>query len=149
MFTQKEMAYLKELSDGEQLCVDKYSMYAQKASNEKLKNLFCSLKQEEEKHLVAINSLQSKPTSQTKPCHVDSSSSNCASYNSQDECYQNDKYLCSDALTSVKHIASVYNTAIFEFRDANVREKLNNMQKTEQCHGKQIYDFMSANNMYS
>ena len=60
----------------------------------------------------------------------------------------NDKYLCTDALAAEKHASSLYDTCIFEFRDDNVRDQLNHIQKEEQQHGKRIYDYMSANMMY-
>lgn len=62
---------------------------------------------------------------------------------------QKDAYLCSDALSTEKHVSSTYNTCIFEFADSNVRNVLNHIQKEEQQHGDQIYKYMSANGMYS
>ena len=59
-----------------------------------------------------------------------------------------DMFLCSDALSGEKHVSHLYDTGIFEFRDENVRNVLNHIQKEEQQHGKMIYDYMSANNMY-
>ncbi len=61
---------------------------------------------------------------------------------------QKDAYLCSDALSTEKHVSSTYNTCIFEFSDSNVRNVLNHIQKEEQQHGDQIYKYMSANGMY-
>ena len=46
-----------------------------------------------------------------------------------------------------KHVSTTYNTAIFEFRDAQARDALNHIQKEEQQHGKRIYDYMAANGM--
>ena len=41
------------------------------------------------------------------------------------------------------------NYRVFEFTDENARNLLNGIQKQEQGHGKAIYDYMSANGMYS
>ena len=59
-----------------------------------------------------------------------------------------DQFLCNDALSGEKHISSSYNTSIFEFVSAPVRDVLNHIQKEEQEHGKKIYDYMSKNSMY-
>ena len=52
-------------------------------------------------------------------------------------------------VASEKHISSSYNTSVFEFTNTEVRDALNHIQKEEQEHGKQIYDYMSANSMYN
>lgn len=62
---------------------------------------------------------------------------------------QDDKILCTDLLSTEKYVSSTYNTAIFEFRDENVRNVLNHIQKEEQEHGKKIYDYMSSHGMYN
>ena len=59
-----------------------------------------------------------------------------------------DEYLCQDLLSTEKHVSSVYDTAIFEFKDAGMRDVLNHIQKEEQEHGKKLYDYMSQHNMY-
>ena len=67
---------------------------------------------------------------------------------SRDEKKQ-DGFLCSDLLATEKHASSLYNTCIFEFRDPAARQTLNHIQKEEQEHGKALYDYMTANGMYS
>jgi spore coat protein CotF len=62
---------------------------------------------------------------------------------------QKDSYLCTDLLSTEKHVSSVYNTAVFEFKDTNIRNVLNHIQKEEQQHGEQIYNYMAQNGMYS
>lgn len=62
---------------------------------------------------------------------------------------QNDSYLCSDLLSTEKHVSSVYNTAIFEFKNTQIRDALNHIQKEEQQHGEEIYNYMAQNGMYS
>lgn len=68
---------------------------------------------------------------------------------SSDPNKQRDSYLCTDLLSTEKHVSSVYNTAIFEFKDTNTRNVLNHIQKEEQQHGEQIYNYMAQNGMYN
>ena len=60
-----------------------------------------------------------------------------------------DKMLCQDSLSTEKYVSSTYNTAIFEFRDTNARQVLNHIQKEEQEHGEQIYNYMNQHGMYN
>lgn len=60
----------------------------------------------------------------------------------------NDSYLCTDLLAAEKHASHTYDTCIFEFKDKNVRNILNLLQKQEQGHGEVIYNHMSINCMY-
>ena len=61
---------------------------------------------------------------------------------------KNDQFLCHDALSMEKYVSSAYDTSIFEFTDAGVRNALNHIQKEEQEHGEQLYTFLSVNQMY-
>ncbi len=147
--TQKEAGLLKDLKDQEQLCVDKYSRHAASANDPQLKNLFEQLAQVEQQHLDAIAQMMQgtvcKPAdSATVP------STFTAAYSSADSPQkQNDCYLCSDVLTMEKHASHLYDTCVFEFRDADARSVLNDIQAQEQHHGKVIYDYMAANAMYA
>lgn len=153
-FTQKETQLLNDLKSKEQLCIDKYNKYACAACDGELKNLFTQISQVESGHLSTINSLlagnmpQSNGGSASKP-----KASGKASYNgesaSTSECFKNDRYLCSDILDTEKHVSSVYDTCIFEFKDTNVRALLNHIQKEEQEHGEEIYKYMAQNGMYN
>ena len=147
--TQKEAGLLKDLKDQEQLCVDKYRRHAAIANDPQLKNLFEQLAQVEQQHLDAIAQMAQgtvcKPAdSATVP------SAFTAAYSSADSPQkQNDCYLCSDVLTMEKHASHLYDTCVFEFRDADARSVLNDIQAQEQHHGKVIYDYMAANAMYA
>ncbi|MGD9566967.1 MAG: spore coat protein [Sedimentibacter sp.] len=59
-----------------------------------------------------------------------------------------DKDLCTDMLMTEKYVSGAYNTAIFEFRDPQVRNILNHIQKEEQQHGEAIFKYMESNGMY-
>ncbi|HBD63479.1 MAG TPA: spore coat protein [Clostridiales bacterium] len=59
-----------------------------------------------------------------------------------------DKDLCTDMLMTEKYVSGAYNSAIFEFRDPQVRSILNHIQKEEQQHGESIFKYMESNGMY-
>ncbi len=59
-----------------------------------------------------------------------------------------DKDLCTDMLMTEKYVSGAYDTAIFEFRDPQVRNVLNHIQKEEQQHGETIFKYMESNGMY-
>lgn len=60
-----------------------------------------------------------------------------------------DKDLCSDMLSTEKYVSSAYDTAIFECTNASIRQVLNHIQKEEQEHGEQIFNYMYSHGMYS
>ena len=62
---------------------------------------------------------------------------------------ENDGYLCKDALAMEKHVSALYNTSVFEFSSPVLRDTLANIQKEEQNHGEQLYQYLAANNMYA
>ena len=121
------------------------------AKDAQLKGLFDQLSQNEQQHLNMLTQIQSGNVPQTPqaqpPKPPQTFSSVYSTYDSEDK--KNDCYLCSDVLAAEKHASSLYDTSIFEFKDENVRSVLNHIQKDEQEHGKKIFDYMSANNMYN
>ncbi len=149
-FSQKETTLLEDLKSHEELCVDKYAKYSAEACDPQLKDLFTQLGQKEQQHLDTINQIMSgnvpqmgggnQQESQQKPTYQ---------YQGNSADKPKDKYLCSDVLSTEKHVSSVYDTCIFEFKDTNVRNVLNHIQKEEQEHGEKIYDYMSQNGMYN
>lgn len=62
---------------------------------------------------------------------------------------QADAMLCQDMLMTEKYVSGAYDTAIFEFADANVRQTLNHIQKEEQQHGEGLYNYLSSAGMYN
>jgi len=145
--SQKETGFLNDAKTHEQLCIEKYNKYSTQASDPNLKTLFQGLSQNEQHHLDSINQILSGTipninASQSQP-QPPQMATNQANLNKQ-----NDSYLCQDALSMEKHVSSMYNTAIFEFKDVGIRNVLNHIQKDEQEHGQQIYNYMSQNGMY-
>lgn len=150
--TQKETSLLKDLKEQEQICVEKYNKYSTDANDGQLKNLFAQIGQTEKQHLDTVNqimsgtipSMQSGENKQIQQTFTQT-------YNRADsnQNKQKDSYLCTDLLSTEKHVSSTYNTCIFEFRDTNIRNILNHIQKEEQQHGEQIYNYMAQNGMYN
>lgn len=151
----KERMLLEDEKSHEQLCIDKYNEYSNKASCPELKNLFSQLAQKEQEHLNSINQLLNgivpnlnqqqngqKNNSNQQLTNQSPINSNVNNYN------EHDKMLCSDSLSTEKFVSSTYNTAIFEFRDKNIRQVLNHIQKEEQEHGEKIYNYMASHGMY-
>ncbi len=149
--TQKETTLLSDLKSQEQLCIEKYQKYSEQAHDPELKNLFSNLKSNEQKHLDTINQIlggtevsmpsQSPSAVQAK---LECKMSSCTEQQKKE-----DAYLCMDALSMEKHVSSVYNTGVFEFSSPVLRDTLAHIQKEEQNHGEQLYNYLKCNNMYS
>jgi len=151
--TQKESMLLQDLKTSEEICIEKYGQYAQRAEDQALKDLFLTIRAKEEEHLNTIHSLmegtvpmmaggqqnqQGGQSQGNKP--GDGQATNRSKSKS-------DEYLLKDALDTEKHVSAVYDTCIFEFTDAGARQALNHIQKEEQEHGQMLYDYMAAHGM--
>ncbi|MGI5921955.1 MAG: spore coat protein [Syntrophomonadaceae bacterium] len=147
-FTQKERMLLEDQKNHEQVCIDKYTNYANQAQDPQLKTLFQGYAQQEQQHLNSINQLLNgqlpamnqgnQQQSTPSPSMVPGVMAN-----------QSDANLCNDMLMTEKYVSDAYNTAIFEFIDSNVRQVLNHIQKEEQQHGEGIFNYMYNNGMYT
>jgi len=149
--TQKENSLLTDLKGQEQLCIEKYSMYSERACDPELKTLFNQIKSTEESHLATINRIigGEEVKMQSPPPTAVSASLQCAPSACPPDKKANDAFLCKDALAMEKHVSSIYDTSIFEFSSPTLRDTLNHIQKEEQNHGEQIYQYMSKNGMYN
>lgn len=150
--TQKETSFLKDLKKQEETCVEKYSIYSNNANDVQLKNLFSQIGQMEQQHLDTLNQILNGTVQAMQPegnKQVQLTFSATYNENSQDPNKTKDSFLCTDLLSTEKHVSSVYDTSIFEFKDTNIRNDLNHIQKEEQQHGEQIYNYMAQNGMYS
>jgi rubrerythrin len=147
--TQKESTLLKDLKDQEQLCVEKYAKHAACAKDVQLKNLFNELSQAEQKHLNTLVQVENGtvPAPGATAAQQPTFTETYSIADTPDK--ENDSYLCADLLTAEKHASHLYDTCVFEFKDQNLRQVLNHIQTEEQGHGKAIYDYMAANNMYN
>ena len=148
--TQKETSLLTDLKSQEQLCIQKYTKYAEQAHDAELKTLFNNLMANEQKHLDTINQILGG-TEVSMPQQSPSATAaklNCKMSSASESEKQQDAYLCKDALSMEKHVSSVYNTGIFEFSSPVLRDTLAHIQKEEQNHGEKLYNYLSCNNMY-
>ena len=57
--------------------------------------------------------------------------------------------LRNDILMTEKYVSGAYDTAIFEFRDPNIRQTLNHIQKEEQQHGESVFKYMESMGLYN
>ena len=157
--SQKERLLLEDQKSHEEVCIKKYTEYAQKAQCPQLKQLLQTYAQEEQQHLNTINQLlagqipsmnqqgsqqgqQGSQQSQQNMQGQQNQSSN-QGYNQQDA------MLCSDLLMTEKYVSGTYDTAIFEFRNPQIRQVLNHIQKEEQQHGEGIFNYMQSKGMYN
>ncbi len=145
--TQKETELLKDLKNNGQLSMDKYNRHANCALDPQLKNLLNGIAGIEQQHLQTIAQIESGSVPKPGCSQLPGGSFTAAYGMSETPDKKNDCYLCSDLLSSAKHSSQLYDTCIFEFRDANVRNVLGSMQKCAQDKGKLLYDYMSVNSM--
>ncbi len=149
--TQKETTLLSDLKSQEQVCIEKYKQYAGMAHDPELKNLFSTLATNEQKHLDTLNQILAG-TEVSMPAQSPSAVQaklQCKMSSCNEVEKKNDAYLCKDALSMEKHVSSVYNTGVFEFSSPVLRDTLAHIQKEEQNHGEQLYNYLNCNNMYS
>ena len=150
ILTQKETMLLQDLKTQEQVCIEKYNQYAERANDPKLSQLLRTISSAEQQHLSTLEQMEKGTVpamggGQKQPFQPPASAP-ASAVSPQGK--QQDAYLCQDLLATEKHVSSVYNTGNFEFKDTGMRDALNHIQKEEQEHGKKLYDYMSQNGMY-
>jgi spore coat protein CotF len=155
--SQKERMLLEDQKSHEEICIEKYTNYANQAQCPELKNLLNTYAQQEREHYNTINQIlsgqlpnmnqqqgqknQNQQNQQNQQMSSQTGNSNMAN--------SNDAKLCSDLLMTEKYVSSTYDTAIFECRDTNLRNILNHIQKEEQQHGEGIFKYMESKGMYN
>lgn len=153
--TQKEKYLLEDQKSHEELCIKKYTNYANQSKDAELKQLFLNNAQQEQEHLNSINQIlngQVPNVNQQQGGQQSNSQQQSSQMKSNEGSglyNQNDADLCTDLLATEKYVSSTYDTAIFEFRDANIRNVLNHIQKEEQEHGESIFKYMESKGMYN
>ncbi len=155
--TTKERYLLEDSRTHEEECILKYDNYANLANDSELKAIFRSNGQKEREHLQTINQLLSgkvppmgQSSSQGGSSQSVASQQSTVDAKNTSNCGFNasDKDLCIDLLMTEKYVSGAYNTAIFEFKDASVRDVLNHIQTEEQKHGEAIFAYMQSKGMY-
>ena len=145
---QKERILLEDQKSHEQICIEKYSNYAEQAQDVQLKQICKTNEQIERNHLDTINQLLSGNIPQMNAQQNQNPAQNV---NTTQTSVSNisDKDMCSDLLMTEKYVSGAYDTAIFEFKDTEVRDILNHIQKEEQKHGEAIFKYMESKGMYN
>jgi len=157
--SQKERMLLEDQKKHEQICIQKYSNYADKANDNQLKQIFNANAQSEKTHLDTINQLLSGKLPQMNQQQSQNSGQqnqpmgNQGNAGNMSGIYTGgvnsfDADMCTDMLMTEKYVSGAYNTAIFEFQDTRVRDILNHIQKEEQKHGEAIFKYMQSKGMY-
>ncbi|MBP1759560.1 MAG: coat protein [Firmicutes bacterium] len=157
--SQKEKSLLMDQKTHEETCVDKYTKYANQAQDPQLKQLFNSYSAKEQEHLNTINQLlngqvpsmggqQNQGQQAQNQQQMTSGAQTQMTSTVQGNYNQEDAKLCKDMLMTEKYVSGAYDTAVFEFRDTNVRQILNHIQKEEQQHGEGIFQYMQGQGMY-
>ncbi len=155
-WTKKEQGLLKDLQNEESVCIEKYGKAAEEAKDEKLKKIFETIRTAEQHHHDTLTQMldgtvpaqqgqqggKKQGGQQSKKSEKDLKSTATRAGKQQDA------YLLSDLLGTEKYVSSVYNTAVFEFSDEKARQVLSGIQCQEQEHGRQLSEYMQANNMY-
>lgn len=197
--TQKERLLFEDQKRHEELCIQKYTNYANQAQDPQLKQLFNTHAQHERQHLNTINQILAGQVPDMQAQNQQKGQQGQAGHqgmsNNQQQMYQqqmhpqqtyqqqqsyqqqthpqqtyqqpgmfnqsqagtmmtnapnaNDIFLCNDMLATEKHVSSTYDTAIFEMTDTNVRKALNHIQKEEQQHGEDLFNYLKSKGMYN
>ncbi|MDF2698575.1 MAG: spore coat protein [Haloplasmataceae bacterium] len=145
--TQKEIFLLNDQKGHEELCIKKYAKYASEAQDQVLKTMFTKHGSQEEQHLNTLNQILGGKVPNTNQSQQQRNQQ--TQFTSQPGNYiQQDVDLCYDLLATEKYVSSSYNIAIFEFNDHNIRQALNHIQKEEQEHGEDLFNYLSGVGAY-
>lgn len=169
--SQKEKMLLEDDKNQEEICVTKYKSYAQQASDPELQQLFNKLSSEEQHHYDMLDQMlkgqepdmshnklnqeqweQSSSVKGSQSKHSSESWQTAAKNSSLSSKAQDssiDKILCSDLLSTEKYVSGTYDTGIFEAANSTVRQALQHIQREEQSHGEQLFQYMSSHGMYN
>jgi len=164
--TTKERTLLEDQKSHEEICIEKYTKYAQLASDPQLRNIFLNNAKIEQEHLDTLNQLLrgqvpsvgqqggtgQQPGAGGQQAQAQQQNAQQAGTNAQIGNASGmvaDESLCNDMLMTEKYVSGTYDTAIFEFKDPQVRDILNHIQKEEQKHGEAIFKYMESRGMYN
>ncbi|NLI91565.1 MAG: DUF2383 domain-containing protein [Peptococcaceae bacterium] len=132
--SQKEQMLLEDLRGHEEMFIQKCNEYANQAQDPQLKQIFQNMAQHQKQHVQKI----SQRLTQT----------GAGQQTGQSMANQKDAILCHDMLSSEKYLSGAYNTAIFEMKDASIRQDLNSIQSDKQKHGEELFNYMQSKGMY-
>lgn len=148
--TEKERFLIQDLQDQEKLCIEKYTNNESCAKDTELKNLFASIKKEEQQHYNSLEQLLNGTvpavnSNDKAGKDYNPTATYVENFNQTDK--DNDKFLCTDSIATEKYVSSAYNYDLFQFGDSDVRRLLNDIQTEEQNHAEKIYKYKTVNQM--
>jgi len=157
--SQKERMLLEDQKKHEQICIEKYTNYANQAKDPQLKQIFNTNAQGERTHLDSINQLlngtipqmnqqQNQGSTQNTGSQGTNQTMNSTQNNQTSGANLTDADMCTDLLMTEKYVSGSYDTTIFEFRDTQARDVLNHIQKEEQKNGEAIFKYMESKGLY-
>jgi|SRR5690554_2481925 len=163
--SQKEKMLLQDQQSHEEICIQKYSSYAQQASDPQLKEMFQTYAQQEQQHYDSLTQILNgqvpsmqqqggqQQAGQSQQAVQQQMSQQMGQQQNQQSDFlsqgsNDDEALCNDMLMTEKYVSGTYDTTIFEFQDHNVRNALNHIQKEEQGHGEGIFNYMKEKGWY-
>ena len=169
---QKEQQYLQDAKKHEELCVAKYSNYAQDTNDQNLKQLFGWATQVEQSHLDSINQLlqgqipanlsqgqqQQQGQQQNSLASIQSqiglgqiNSSQMAAQgatNNNQTGMLNNQTVCEDMLTIEKQASALYENALLETTNDQLRQAIRHIQKEEEDNAFAISQYMQQQGWY-
>jgi len=170
--TQKERSLLKDQMAHEEICIRKYTGYANLTKSQELRNLFNELAQEERNHYDTLSRYTGSQggMQQTGPKQQDSRMKGAdfetASFDDQTHQWSaygqqphqgqqgqqtgstDDAAICQDMLMTEKYISGTYDTTVFESVNPQLKKDLQTIQDDEQKHGEKIFDYMQKQGYY-
>lgn len=150
MLTEKETTTIKDLRTQEETCIKKYEKYSQQAHDTELKNLFETLKKNEQEHYDSLCQVL-KGTVPSCDCNDTQGRDYCPKRtydqmtNSEEK--KEDCFLATDCIGTEKLVSSEYNTNVFTCADSDVRKLLADIQIEEQNHAEMLYKYKQVNGM--
>ena len=161
--TQKERMLLQDQLKHEELCIRKYSGYANSVRNQDLRRMFNEIAADEQNHYNTINGFltrgggaagmgagmgaggaagpATRTGSQAPPAAGTAQAGGAVAS-------ANDAEALEDMLVTEKYISGSYDTAVFESADPQLRGALQQIQDDEQRHGERIFNYMQQQGMY-
>ncbi|MDA8227126.1 MAG: DUF892 family protein [Desulfitobacterium hafniense] len=152
--SQKERMLLNDQKSHEEMCIQKYTKYANEATDPQLKQLFNTHASHERQHLNTINQIMSGQVPNMSTQGQQQSERQSGQQMGQQtgtmpgRTNQADLDLCHDMLMTEKYVSGSYDTVIFECADTNTRQALNHIQKEEQQHGEDLFNYMQSHGGY-
>lgn len=150
VLTEKETATIKDLQTQEQGCIEKYGKYSTEAKDTVLKDLFNTLKKDEQQHYESLSQVLN---GQVPSCDCNDDKGKLyspqATYGPgvESEDKKQDCFLATDCIGTEKLISSEYNSDVFAFADTGIRKLLADIQIEEQNHAEMLYKYKEVNGM--